>query len=147
MIYYKNLIAEQHDQIKLINMGEIPAKFSPKKFAIQTAVEQAAGNIILATDADCRVQPNWIERMVSYFEPHIGFVVGFSQFGRKGERQNLIEKFQAFDFVTFMGAAVGTMIATCASSSIEISTSCEMFASPEAAVMRNCPGPVRASKT
>ena len=46
--------------------------------------------------------------MVSYFEPQVGFVTGFSQFGVKGEQQNLIERYQAFDFVTLMGATAGT---------------------------------------
>jgi cellulose synthase/poly-beta-1,6-N-acetylglucosamine synthase-like glycosyltransferase len=46
--------------------------------------------------------------MVSYFEPRIGFVIGFSQFGAPGTAQNLIERFQAFDFITLMGAAAGS---------------------------------------
>ncbi len=100
--------AAEYPQIKLLNMGTIPKKFSPKKFAIQTAVSRAHGDIILATDADCRVGQEWIKTMVSYFQDDIGFVIGFSQFGGRGEKQNLIERFQAFDFVTMMGVAVGT---------------------------------------
>lgn len=94
--------------IKLLNIDTVPPNFSPKKYAIQTAVDMASGDIILATDADCRVGPAWIETMVSYFGLDVGFVIGFSQFGAKGEKQNFIERFQAFDFVTLMGAAVGT---------------------------------------
>ena len=99
---------KEHGNFKLLEMGDIPDGFSPKKYAIQSAVQQAQGDIILATDADCRVGPHWLKTMVSYFEPEIGFVIGFSQFGAKGQAQNLIERFQAFDFVTIMGAAVGS---------------------------------------
>jgi cellulose synthase/poly-beta-1,6-N-acetylglucosamine synthase-like glycosyltransferase len=94
--------------VTLLNIETTPPNFSPKKYAIQKAVNMSTGDIILATDADCRVGQKWIESMVSYFEPAIGFVIGFSQFGAKGEKQNFIERFQAFDFVTLMGAAVGT---------------------------------------
>ena len=43
--------AQKHSCIKLLNMDSIPPNFSPKKFAIQSAVELAKGDIILATDA------------------------------------------------------------------------------------------------
>ena len=98
----------QYPQIKLLDMQTIPAHYSPKKWAIQSAVGKAAGEIILVTDADCRVGSKWIEGMATYFEPDVGFVIGFSQFGARGEQQNLIERYQAFDFVTLMGAAAGT---------------------------------------
>ena len=99
---------KEHENFKLLDMGDIPAGFSPKKYAIQSAVEQAKGDIILATDADCRLGRDWLKTMITYFEPGIGFVIGFSQFGARGQKQNLIEQYQAFDFVTIMGAAVGS---------------------------------------
>lgn len=103
-----NGFAENFPHVKLLNIENIPLNFSPKKFAIQQTVDLSTGEIILATDADCRVGFKWIESMAAYFEPEVGFVIGFSQFGAKGEQQNLIERYQAFDFVTLMGAAVGT---------------------------------------
>jgi cellulose synthase/poly-beta-1,6-N-acetylglucosamine synthase-like glycosyltransferase len=100
--------AARHPFIKLLAIGAIPERFSPKKFAIQQAVESAKGDIILATDADCRVGPEWAAAMASRFEKNVGFVIGFSQFGAKGDKQNLIERLQAFDFVTLMGVACGS---------------------------------------
>ncbi len=101
-------LADQHHNIRLLDMGDIPKNFSPKKFAIQTAVQMARGDIILATDADCRVGRDWVATMASYFKPSVGFVIGFSQFGARGEKQSLIENLQTFDFVTLMGVAAGT---------------------------------------
>ena len=98
----------KYSNIKLHDVGAIPKNFSPKKFAIQTSVQQAKGDIILATDADCRVSSQWIRSMNSYFKDEIGFVIGFSQFGAQGDKQNFIERLQAFDFVAMMGAAVGS---------------------------------------
>ena len=101
-------LADQHHNIRLLDKGDNPKNFSPKKFAIQTAVGMARGDIILATDADCRVGRDWIATMASYFKPSVGFVIGFSQFGARGEKQSLIENLQTFDFVTLMGVAAGT---------------------------------------
>ncbi len=94
--------------IHLLNIDEAPAGFSPKKYALQCAVEKSTGEIILATDADCRVGPGWISGMVAYFAPEVGFVIGFSQYGRPGQKQKLVERFQAFDFVTLMAVAAAS---------------------------------------
>jgi len=94
--------------IRLLSISQCPAGFSPKKYALQQAVSQARGEIILATDADCRLGPEWARSMVRYFLPEVGFVIGFSQYGRRGEKQNLIERLQAMDFIPLMGVAEGS---------------------------------------
>lgn len=93
--------------IKQLHIKNAPFYFSPKKFALQQAVERAKGKIILSTDADCRVKPKWIATMVSYFAPNIGFVIGFSQFGNTTKDQSFWENLQAFDFMQLMGANAG----------------------------------------
>lgn len=99
---------DRTSNIQLLHVREIPPNFSPKKYAMQTAVEKASGTLILATDADCRVGPDWIRSMASCFEPDVGFIIGFSQFGRAGQSQSLLKNLQAVDFVTLMGAAAGS---------------------------------------
>lgn len=94
--------------LRLLSIADCPAGFSPKKYALQTAINQAQGEIILATDADCRIGPNWASTMVKYFLPEVGFVIGFSQYGRRGDKQNLIERLQAMDFIPLMGVAEGS---------------------------------------
>jgi glycosyltransferase involved in cell wall biosynthesis len=41
-------------------------------------IAEATGDVILFTDDDCRVEPDWVERMVRpfYLNPHIGIVGG-----------------------------------------------------------------------
>jgi cellulose synthase/poly-beta-1,6-N-acetylglucosamine synthase-like glycosyltransferase len=94
--------------IRLLSLTKCPAGWSPKKYALQSAISQAGGEIILATDADCRLGPDWARSMVRYFLPHVGFVIGFSQYGRRGDKQNIIERLQAMDFVPLMGVAEGS---------------------------------------
>ena len=100
--------AKEFAHVKLVCIDKCPPGISPKKYALGKAVRQSSGEIILTTDADCRVGSRWIETMMSYFSDDVGFVVGFSQFGKKGQSMNTLEKFQALDFLQLMGAAAGT---------------------------------------
>ncbi len=98
----------EHDNFKHIHVTNIPSGYSPKKYALDCAVRHSQYEIILTTDADCRVSSRWIESMVSYFTQEVGFVIGFSQFGKKGAKQKILEHLQACDFMQLMGAAAGT---------------------------------------
>ncbi len=80
-----------------------------KKNALNQAIQRSKGEIILCTDADCRVMPTWIETMVSFFTEKTGMVVGFSQFGQPGRKYSLFEQLQAIDFLALMGAAQGAI--------------------------------------
>jgi cellulose synthase/poly-beta-1,6-N-acetylglucosamine synthase-like glycosyltransferase len=99
---------KHHKNINLLTITDTPAEYSPKKYVLECAVKSSKSEIILATDADCRVGPQWIRSMVSFFTPDVGFVAGFSQLGRKNETQNLLERLQALDFMQLMGATVAT---------------------------------------
>ena len=99
---------QQHSNIRSLSVQHVPKGISPKKFALQQAIEQSDSELVLSTDADCRVPDTWIETMVSYFTPETGFVIGFSQYGAPHSKQNLVEDLQAFDFMQMMGVAVGT---------------------------------------
>lgn len=81
---------------------------SPKKQALATGIAHSSGELILSTDADCRVRSTWIEAIVSYFLPRVGVVVGFSQLGRRHEEHTLFEQLQAVDFLALMAAAAGS---------------------------------------
>jgi len=45
--------------IHLLTLPDTPAS-SPKKRAIETAIEIAKGNLVVTTDGDCRVKPGWL---------------------------------------------------------------------------------------
>jgi cellulose synthase/poly-beta-1,6-N-acetylglucosamine synthase-like glycosyltransferase len=100
--------AEQFNNIKLVNVKHRTFNFSPKKYALKSAIDIASGEIILCTDADCRVGSRWIESMVSYFTDDVGFVIGFSQLGKKNQSYSLFEGIQAFDFFQLMAATAGS---------------------------------------
>ena len=50
--------------IQLITLPDTPTT-SPKKRAIETAIAQAKGNLIVTTDGDCRAKPGWLEAIAN----------------------------------------------------------------------------------
>ncbi len=57
--------AESGGIVRRLAIDRVPAGWTPKKWALQTAVDSAGGEIVLTTDADCRVGPEWIERLTA----------------------------------------------------------------------------------
>jgi cellulose synthase/poly-beta-1,6-N-acetylglucosamine synthase-like glycosyltransferase len=52
--------------IRLISLPNVPTT-SPKKRAIETAITQAKGDLIVTTDGDCRVQPGWLRSIARFY--------------------------------------------------------------------------------
>ena len=50
--------------IQLITLPDTPTT-SPKKRAIETAIAQTKGNLIVTTDGDCRAKPGWLEAIAN----------------------------------------------------------------------------------
>jgi cellulose synthase/poly-beta-1,6-N-acetylglucosamine synthase-like glycosyltransferase len=76
-----------------------------KTNAIAQAIEASSGEILLFTDADCEVQPGWIEETVKYYSDEtVGLVAGFTQL----RATNGFERMQSLDwFLLFSAAAAG----------------------------------------
>lgn len=96
-------LAKDHPQLKLIWVSEKQDKISGKKNALDKGIRESRGDILLFTDADCRVKSTWIEGMVSYFDDKVGAVIGFSSV----VSGSFFEQLQAYDFLALMTAACG----------------------------------------
>ncbi len=96
-------------RIKYFPITQMEEGLSAKKNALFQGIQNSQGEIILTTDADCRVLPTWVEVMVSYFTPEVGLVVGFSQLVGKEENRSLFQKLQSLDFLSLMTAAQGAI--------------------------------------
>ncbi|MBE9461818.1 glycosyltransferase [Dyadobacter subterraneus] len=59
-VIVKRLSLHSACNISLISLTDTPTS-SPKKRAIETAITESKGNIIVTTDGDCRVQPGWLQ--------------------------------------------------------------------------------------
>ena len=68
---------EAPKRLRLIRMSErIGAPTGHKGHALAQGIEAARGEILLTTDADCRVRPGWIREMTRAFGPNTAFVSG-----------------------------------------------------------------------
>lgn len=78
----------------------LPKGINGKKQALAAGVAKARGELIVTTDADCRVPPDWLLIIASHFVHHRSvFLAGPVQLS--GSR-NLLQRFQSLDFMGMM---------------------------------------------
>ena len=82
------------------------AEMAPKKYALEKAINKSRGEIILATDADCRVSSDWATSMASLVNHTDKVVIGYS---RISGQNNLIHEIQMIDFLGIMAANGGLL--------------------------------------
>ena len=101
--------------VKLMQLNENKPLNSYKKKAISEAIQLAEGELIITTDADCRMKPFWLKTIVEYYEQNnfnliSAPVVYF-------EEKSLFEKLQTLAFLYLIGlgaAGIGNkMPSTC----------------------------------
>jgi cellulose synthase/poly-beta-1,6-N-acetylglucosamine synthase-like glycosyltransferase len=100
-------IQQQFPQVRGLHITKSNPSMTPKKYALTKALEVATGEIILATDADCRVKPTWVSSMVKEFTPDTGIVVGFSAIDTT--QKSFFVRYQAVDFLGLMAANAGAI--------------------------------------
>ena len=62
--------------IKLVGTHNSKLTYSYKKRAVCEGIMASSGEIIITTDADCRVPSNWLENKAAYFLPGTDLVAG-----------------------------------------------------------------------
>ncbi len=95
---------KQLTNTKILSLPDEYEKLSPKKRSIKYAIENAVGEIIFTTDADCLHQKDWIASMVSAFDESTGFVSGPVKFSGT---QKLFGKIQQLEFVGLVLTGAG----------------------------------------
>ena len=100
-------IVLSYGNVKLIQLNENQAINSYKKKAVQTAIGNSRGDLIVTTDADCRMGPNWLATIVSYYEETgckmISSPVAYF------EEKNLFERLQTLEFGYLIGLGASTI--------------------------------------
>lgn len=91
-------------RFKSITIRKRMPDFAPKKYAIDSAIKQANGEIILLTDADGRPGPKWISTMVSYFTPDTDMVIGYAPYTIK-PANHFIKKLLALEYLSHAAVA------------------------------------------
>ena len=93
--------------VKLIQLNEANALNSYKKKALTEAIKLAAGELIIATDADCRMGTAWVRTIVSMYEEKgyklISSPVAFYQ------EKTFFEELQTLEFSFLIGLGASTI--------------------------------------
>jgi cellulose synthase/poly-beta-1,6-N-acetylglucosamine synthase-like glycosyltransferase len=89
-----------------------PTDGSLKKFAIETGIRMATGELIVTTDADCLFEPDWLSTLAAFYEEkgakfiaapvRIGEASGRGSGHFRGHR-SFLSIFQTLDFITLQG--------------------------------------------
>ena len=79
-----------------------------KKAAISFALQYAKGEVIMTTDADCMVQPQWVESMIEQYDEETGMVAGLISFSPESEK-SVFNKLQTLEFSGIVFAGVGAV--------------------------------------
>lgn len=95
------------DGVKLIQLNEADALNSYKKKALTEAIKLATGELIIATDADCRMGIQWVRTIVSLYEEKgyklISSPVAFYQ------EKTFFEELQTLEFSFLIGLGASTI--------------------------------------
>jgi len=101
---HKIVLSYSDKNVKLINLkdfiapGEIK---SYKKKAIEIAIQQSTGELIVTTDADCIAPNNWLPTIAAFYEERNPEFIVMPVAIKHSSR--FIEIFQALDFMTLQG--------------------------------------------
>ena len=90
-----------------VKISEQSKTMTPKKNALTKAIEKSRGEIIISTDADCRVPTTWVESIVNTFDEETGIVVGYSKVDTNSEQ--FFDHYQAVDYLALMSANAGAL--------------------------------------
>lgn len=97
-------IAKSHTNVHVVCLeedGKTASTSSHKKKAIETGVGLANGELIVCTDADCIVPPDWLKLLASFYEEKKAkFIAAPVNFHHE---KTALERFQSLDFLGMMG--------------------------------------------
>ncbi|MCK5146569.1 glycosyltransferase [bacterium] len=108
--YLLNQYAARHAHVLALSIEQTPAGYSPKKHAIQTAINHATGSIIITSDADGRPGPQWLSSIVTNFNSDTDVVLGYAPYRTDGPFNSLFHRCLALEYFSLgavAAAAVG----------------------------------------
>ena len=100
----------KHPNLRYITVRNTPPGLSPKKHAVSLGIAQAKYEIIVFTDADCRVPPTWLDSIDRHFEERVGLVQGITSYNYIPRMNAFFYGIQALDFLSHgivAAAAIG----------------------------------------
>ncbi|MDX2247126.1 MAG: glycosyltransferase [Bacteroidia bacterium] len=101
------VISQKYSNLKVIDLADTGIN-SYKKAALSAGIAVAQGEIILQTDADCRVGKNWLSAMSSCFDSDTALVSGPVMLTYQ---KKWLQRFQALESLGLVAIGAGSMAA------------------------------------
>lgn len=104
----EEFIADHKDfAISLIGLCKENAGNTFKKKAIKLAIEKSKGDLIITTDADCRIPEHWLSAILSFYEKEKPkMIVGPVSFHKES---SFFEKLQTIEFASLIAITGGAI--------------------------------------
>lgn len=95
--------AREDPRVRLVQVRAPSKRRAPKVHAVATGLAASDGEVVLTTDADCRVRPGWARTLAAPFaDPDVALVLGVVTTRGPGEARGFRERFEAIDWLTLM---------------------------------------------
>ncbi len=94
-------------RVKLLQLNESEALNSYKKKALTEGIRLSTGELMVATDADCYMGPNWLRTIVSLYEEEDFYLI--SSPVQYFKDKNIFERFQALEFSYLIGLGASSI--------------------------------------
>jgi cellulose synthase/poly-beta-1,6-N-acetylglucosamine synthase-like glycosyltransferase len=90
-------------RLSLLRVERRSRRWAPKVHAVWHGLRAGRGELVMTTDADCRVPPGWVQAMAAPFtDPRVVLVLGTVTTRGPGEAQGFRERFEAIDWLSLM---------------------------------------------
>ncbi|MBT29671.1 MAG: glycosyl transferase family 2, partial [Thalassobius sp.] len=103
----EKLSKQFHNDFKLLRLERNTSQSTGKKAAINYGIEKATGKYIITTDADCRVEKDWLKALAQYISQTNAKLISAPVTFYKEE--TLFEKIQTVEFMSLIGAGAAFM--------------------------------------
>lgn len=97
---------DNNRNFRLINLDSVISGLKGKMNALTQAIDSSKAELILITDADCRVPPQWITESVKYFTSETGMIGGMVHLS--SERSDFWHKLVDLDLMYLLGVAAAS---------------------------------------
>lgn len=98
--------AAQHAHVKIFRMTDVRADFAPKKRALDHAIRNSSGEVIVLTDADGVPGPNWVAEAARQFDAGTVMLCGYSPYQ---PRTSLLQKILALEYFSLAAVSAGSI--------------------------------------
>ncbi|RLD87004.1 MAG: hypothetical protein DRJ02_07465, partial [Bacteroidetes bacterium] len=101
------LVTRFNDKHKTINIRLLEAETEGKKAAVKTGIDKARYELIVTTDGDCTMGPNWLQGLAAYYEvKKPKMIVGPVVYT---EEKGLLRHFFMLDFMSLVASGAGSL--------------------------------------